>query len=240
MKILRYTEDVQKQLKSKAKPEPWLHVLLIKHPSYDDCLSYAIYVWDTRAIVEASVCKGEISVVKGTSAKDNHKPLTGKQADDFNFAFGVVGKADTIDKVMQVVQSNIAKYKNIDVSKALSALGIKPVKTSVESIEPVSYGKTGDALAKFVFAVSKECPEAIKVDINTDKVNFGDKRRPVYVSLPNIFVRWKRPVGEERKHAYANWQGLFECAYSDSHGYAYGPVSGQDIDIIKQIVAMFS
>lgn len=240
MKVLRYTLEVQKQLKSKTKPEPWLHVLLIKHPSYDDSLSYAIYAWDTRAIVEANVCKGKTSSIKGTSAKDSHKPLTGKRADDFNFAFGIVGKADTIDKVLRIIQTNIEKYKSIDVSKALSALGIKPVKTRYEVINPVSYGKTGDALAKFVFAVSKECPDAIKIDVNTDKVNFGDRRRRMSISIPNVFVRWKRPVGEERKHTYANWQGIFECRYSDSHGYAYSAPSGSDIDVIKQIVAMFS
>ena len=240
MKVLKYTLEVQKQLKSKAKPEPWLHVLLVKHPSYDDSLSYAIYIWDTRAIVETSTCERKTSTIKGTSANDNHKPLKGKRADDFNFAFGVVGKADTIDKVLQIVQNNIAKYKNIDVSKALSALGIKPVKTEDEVMKPISYGKTGDALAKFVFAVSKECPEAIKVDSNTDKVNFGDKRRPVLVSFPNVFVRWKRPIGEEREHNWANWQGIFDCSYSGASGYAYGVPAGSDIDVIKRIVAMFS
>lgn len=76
MKILRYTEDVQKQISSKVKPEPWLHIGIADG-------QYAIWVWDTRQIVGTGKCS-PYDVV-GTPAKDNRKPLSGQNAENFSF-----------------------------------------------------------------------------------------------------------------------------------------------------------
>ena len=68
MKILRYTESVQKQLNSKTKSEPWLHVVI------KDNGEYAIYVWDTRKVIETGKTK-ETKFDGCTEARDNHKAL---------------------------------------------------------------------------------------------------------------------------------------------------------------------
>lgn len=61
-----YTEQVQEMLKSKTKPEPWLHVVVLgdgnnvtyartKDKKDAERVVYAIYVWDTRQVVETGV-----------------------------------------------------------------------------------------------------------------------------------------------------------------------------------------
>ena len=64
--VLRYTPEVQKALGSKTKPEPWLHVAVTSSTlmgaagfrrgssanSETLSITYAIYVWDTRKVVE--------------------------------------------------------------------------------------------------------------------------------------------------------------------------------------------
>ena len=74
-KILRYTEDVQKQLHSKTKPEPWLHIAILSDKQYS---YYVIYVWDTRQIVGSDNIYKHYGDIAGQPAKDNHMPLQGK------------------------------------------------------------------------------------------------------------------------------------------------------------------
>lgn len=75
MKVLRYTSDVQKQIKSNIGAEPWLHIGIL------DDGRYAIWPWDTREIIRRGKC--DPTKVTGTPAKDNHKPLSGPHAEDF-------------------------------------------------------------------------------------------------------------------------------------------------------------
>lgn len=54
----RYTEELQSLLGLRTKPEPWLHIVFVpKYSLYydrltEDGVSAAVYVWDTREIVE--------------------------------------------------------------------------------------------------------------------------------------------------------------------------------------------
>lgn len=75
MTILRYTPEVQKQLGSKTKPEPWLHVCMQND-------MYAIYVWDTRQILESGKYRFPAT---GPIANDNRMPLVGQDSDKFVF-----------------------------------------------------------------------------------------------------------------------------------------------------------
>lgn len=86
MKILRYTPELQKALGSKVKSEPWLHAMILQNGCW------AIYVWDTREILDANVesnAKQEMPIYKfkGMKATDSYKPLTGKLAKDINFIY---------------------------------------------------------------------------------------------------------------------------------------------------------
>ena len=58
--ILRYTEQVQKALNLKTKPEPWLHAAVINDGiNGSDGYVTAVFVWDTRKVVETSRLKYE-------------------------------------------------------------------------------------------------------------------------------------------------------------------------------------
>lgn len=89
MKILRYTPEMQKQLVSKTKPEPWLHVAIIM-PKDRGWAIYAIYVWDTRQVIEEGrkpIWDAHVEHLVGTPAKDNHQPLQGLKTYDYLFKF---------------------------------------------------------------------------------------------------------------------------------------------------------
>lgn len=82
-KVLRYTEDLQKALDSKIKSEPWLHCVILEDKplrrNMYGSMYYAIYVWDTREILESSMAFGhKLSKVAEQPAKDNHQTLKGK------------------------------------------------------------------------------------------------------------------------------------------------------------------
>lgn len=73
MDIVRYTPEIQALLKSKTKPEPWLHCGI-----YDG--NYVIWVWDTRDVVESGTSDAAWSFKLPKSrqyANDNHVPLHG-------------------------------------------------------------------------------------------------------------------------------------------------------------------
>lgn len=81
VKVLRYTEEIQKQLKTSVKAEPWLHIAVIhdferpaKHTAIPICI-YAIFVWDTRKILAGGIAKYQR--VNGIPANDNFEPLVG-------------------------------------------------------------------------------------------------------------------------------------------------------------------
>jgi len=78
--IVRYNDKIRQIIGSKVKPEPWLHCAIV-----DGCA--IIYVWDTRQIVDAndSGTLNEVVLVHASSpAKDNHKPLVGHNASNWN------------------------------------------------------------------------------------------------------------------------------------------------------------
>jgi hypothetical protein len=92
-KTNRYTEEAKKLLGTKTNPEPWLHIQLVGDSStkHDD-IYYAIYVWDTRQVIESGVvnCKnsgeftrismafrGMDSFMKIPFAKDKRKAIVG-------------------------------------------------------------------------------------------------------------------------------------------------------------------
>jgi hypothetical protein len=58
MKILRYTDKVQEALSEKTKAEPWMHIALAPLNLGPFMVQfYAIYVWDTREVVETGELK---------------------------------------------------------------------------------------------------------------------------------------------------------------------------------------
>ena len=93
MHVYRYSEELQKQLGSKTKPEPWLHATYAINPDKKGG-KYVIFVWDTRQVVE----EGKLSraqlfdkygnrystshfVLRGRPARDNGQPLKGAKSE---------------------------------------------------------------------------------------------------------------------------------------------------------------
>lgn len=83
--IRGYTDMIQQVLKSKTKPEHWLHIVL-QHQRYgeDSALAWAIYVWDTRQVVEEDFItmtdEQIVSILRKCGintprVKDNHRKL---------------------------------------------------------------------------------------------------------------------------------------------------------------------
>lgn len=103
-KICRYNETLQKILGCKTKPEPWLHIVIKSFDKTKPYVGYAVYVWDTRKVVEnkhegwpkeeqvnprngfAEQCEAAIKANQ-TLAKDNRQPLSDKDLNEF-FGFG--------------------------------------------------------------------------------------------------------------------------------------------------------
>jgi hypothetical protein len=86
--ILRYNEEIQKTIGSKTKPEPWMHIAIIKqirdNGKFDLSLFYAIYVWDTRQVIEERDSRLNYaddatikSLAKKYAANDSREPLLG-------------------------------------------------------------------------------------------------------------------------------------------------------------------
>jgi hypothetical protein len=54
--ISRYNGHIQSILRTNTKPEPWLHIVLRAITDYKTIdVYYAIYIWDTRQIVDQDV-----------------------------------------------------------------------------------------------------------------------------------------------------------------------------------------
>lgn len=105
MAVLKYTEELKKLLGSKTKPEPWLHCAFLakRAPEDSNDVIWAIYVWDTREVVEqGSTDMPNTSMSRGpgknrtpqkspmqqlrklatmTKAIDNHQKLKGSNWD---------------------------------------------------------------------------------------------------------------------------------------------------------------
>lgn len=83
MKIVAYTKEIQEKLKSKVEPAPYLHCGIIVMKGKDRTgekqsgTMWAIWVWDTREVVEDGMSKGTIYLDGTKPVKDDHKPLKG-------------------------------------------------------------------------------------------------------------------------------------------------------------------
>jgi hypothetical protein len=62
--ILRYNKYIQSILKTKTNPEPWLHIIIVGEDDkgvdprlYSSTVDYAIYIWDTREVIETGTVK---------------------------------------------------------------------------------------------------------------------------------------------------------------------------------------
>lgn len=104
--VKKYDERLQKMLGSSVKPEPWLHIAVFvngnnrtfertKNSDDKERVHYAIFVWDTRKVIEAksieddklpkyqyllSYCtfiRGRNAVFHAKKAKDFGQPLIG-------------------------------------------------------------------------------------------------------------------------------------------------------------------
>jgi hypothetical protein len=89
-KICKYDKGAQDLVYSRVKPEPWLHIaiMLACDKSHHWRYEWAIYVWDTREVLDygAQLVKGpelynvdsRIMHAKLTNAIDNHQKLVGE------------------------------------------------------------------------------------------------------------------------------------------------------------------
>lgn len=66
--VYRYDERIQRQMSSKLEAKPWLHIAV---NNFGD---YAIYVWDTREIIETGMISYKL---EGSRANDNWQQLVG-------------------------------------------------------------------------------------------------------------------------------------------------------------------
>jgi hypothetical protein len=96
----KYTKEHQKLLGCKTEPQPWLHIVTMSEggsdgKNYDSITSYAIYVWDTRQVIEERQTQ---KILRGTkdsmylalrdiqiTCKDSLSPLKGSK--HFNMVF---------------------------------------------------------------------------------------------------------------------------------------------------------
>lgn len=145
MLILRYTPALQKALGLRLKAEPWLHIAIhtIQPSLYghlgkqDWTFWYAIYVWDTRQVVDDGTVSANLTtaqVDKIRSAKeaiDNHQPLVdgGGEAKEINQWFSKHGSSN----VGTEAQSDKAEKTKQLRDKAMKDLGNK-LSSAVSSI----------------------------------------------------------------------------------------------------------
>lgn len=94
--IIRYTADVQQLLGAKTKAEPWLHCIVnitYRNNPHQQIATYnyAIYVWDTRKVLETrSFSKVyhdtpdnlALRLMHKKKAFDNHNALQGNVSND--------------------------------------------------------------------------------------------------------------------------------------------------------------
>jgi hypothetical protein len=78
MSVHRYNELAQKTLQSRTAPEAWLHFASVAIG--DGKVIYAIFVWDTRQVIEQGTAKlngkDYIQFLQSVpAAKDNGQPL---------------------------------------------------------------------------------------------------------------------------------------------------------------------
>lgn len=133
MPVYKYTPEVQQLLHAKTKPEPYLHVVYTfdvdqKVPAY-----FAIYVWDTRKVVEEGFIAAKHGVYDAMPAdashvKDNGEPLVGASnirglaAFDYKFYCILAKDKPIVDGNVKVLfagsYNDARQYKHMQVDKA--------------------------------------------------------------------------------------------------------------------------
>jgi tRNA A37 threonylcarbamoyladenosine modification protein TsaB len=134
MKIFKYNADAKSTVdymsgKVKTKPEPWLHIVYVTD-AFNNKTYWAIYIWDTRQVVEEGICNGThdslIASAHLQHAIDNHTLLVSTKipaikATFDNRVFGVNG--DDIVAVYDNEKDARAKVgKDKQVRKVVSAM----------------------------------------------------------------------------------------------------------------------
>jgi hypothetical protein len=74
MRIAAYTDDVQKRLGTKTKPAPYLHIAMGR---FRGSTIFAIYIWDTREVVEEGTTDKDLLGVKVSGVNDSKQALKG-------------------------------------------------------------------------------------------------------------------------------------------------------------------
>jgi hypothetical protein len=69
MKILVYNATAQAKIGAKTNPEPWMHVVITNNNEF------AIFIWDTREVIETGKCAKDIDFTGCENARDNRKEL---------------------------------------------------------------------------------------------------------------------------------------------------------------------
>lgn len=90
--VFKYDRNIQKILKTKTKPEPWLHIGFVSaHHAQGkeriNGMSWAIYIWDTRQVLESGwIATKDLNLDKYfrgfDHALDNKQPLVGADSED--------------------------------------------------------------------------------------------------------------------------------------------------------------
>lgn len=110
--ILRYSTEIQKALGCKTKPEPWLHIGIwyANELPRTTRASYAIWIWDTREIVEykfGALDNSKAKLVNGRPAKDSKDSLKGQMSAVFVMPNAKAANA----KLREELQPFLRQYK---------------------------------------------------------------------------------------------------------------------------------
>lgn len=93
--IFVYDKDIKNRVKAKTNPEPWMHICLVSRrvgKTAEKKFEYvwAIYVWDTRQVIESGVAERsqidfETLLRAHRGALDNHQRLQGADSPDAKY-----------------------------------------------------------------------------------------------------------------------------------------------------------
>ena len=140
MKVLKYTEKIQKAVNSKIKAEAWLHLIAYE---YDSKFYYVICVWDTREIVDFSeISRKTFDLLEDRNANDNHKPLKGKGAEKINEAIRQTQNHNSSNRQTHNRNSSNRPPQNSNSSKVSQSAYIPNVQSKQNPSEPASYIRT--------------------------------------------------------------------------------------------------
>jgi hypothetical protein len=105
--ISKYTSEIKQfVLKSKTEPAPYLHCVMTEDGKF------AIYVWDSREIVESGRFESMHVMGYKVNVKDSKLPLKGKGAEKFPFKpagkSGKSGKSEAFYALVTPIEQKVA------------------------------------------------------------------------------------------------------------------------------------